>query len=138
MKNKNFRKLKYVPGNPQNAGFCTIYPTASGPALRPNFFRLASVSILHLLFQNSLLLLKVLKALLTLQVCDNIGRLCIFIMWVLQFRVMVMVFNATFNNISEIVSTCTKNLYNRMTKTTCFLQKDEKGRDRIKTHYQCS
>ena len=138
MKNKNFRKLKYVPGNPQNAGFCTIYPTASGPDLRPNFFRLASVSILHLLFQNSLLLLKVLKALLTLQVCDNIGRLCIFIMWVLQFRVMVMVFNATFNNISEIVSTCTKNLYNRMTKTTCFLQKDEKGRDRIKTHYQCS
>jgi hypothetical protein len=56
MKNKNFRKLKYVPGNPQNAGFCTIYPTASGPDLRPNFFRLASVSILHLLFQNSLLL----------------------------------------------------------------------------------
>jgi len=30
MKNKNFRKLKYVSGNPQNAGFCTIYPTASG------------------------------------------------------------------------------------------------------------
>ena len=30
MKNKNFRKLKYVPGNPQNTGFCTIYPTASG------------------------------------------------------------------------------------------------------------
>jgi hypothetical protein len=52
-----------VPGNPQNAGFCTIYPTASGPDLRPNFFRLASVSVLHLLFQNSLLLLKVLKAL---------------------------------------------------------------------------
>ena len=32
MKNKNFRKLKYVSGNPQNAGFCTIYPTASGGA----------------------------------------------------------------------------------------------------------
>jgi hypothetical protein len=30
MKNKNLRKLKYVSGNPQNAGFCTIYPTASG------------------------------------------------------------------------------------------------------------
>jgi hypothetical protein len=30
MKNTNFRKLKYVPGNPQNAGFFTIYPTASG------------------------------------------------------------------------------------------------------------
>ena len=30
MKNKNFRKLKYVSGNPQNRGFCTIYPTASG------------------------------------------------------------------------------------------------------------
>jgi hypothetical protein len=30
MKNKNFRKLKYVSENPQNAGFCTIYPTASG------------------------------------------------------------------------------------------------------------
>ena len=29
MKNKNFRKLKYLSGNPQNAGFCTIYPTAS-------------------------------------------------------------------------------------------------------------
>jgi hypothetical protein len=25
MKNKNFRKLKYVSGNPQNAGFCTIF-----------------------------------------------------------------------------------------------------------------
>jgi hypothetical protein len=33
--NKNFRKLKYVPGNPQNAGFCTIYPTASGGLGRP-------------------------------------------------------------------------------------------------------
>ena len=30
MKNKNFRKLKYVSGNPQNRRFCTIYPTASG------------------------------------------------------------------------------------------------------------
>jgi hypothetical protein len=30
MKNKNFRKLKYVPGNSQNAGFCTFYRTASG------------------------------------------------------------------------------------------------------------
>jgi hypothetical protein len=30
MKNMNFRKLKYVSENPQNAGFCTIYPTASG------------------------------------------------------------------------------------------------------------
>jgi hypothetical protein len=26
MKNKNFRKLKYVPGSPQNAGFCTESP----------------------------------------------------------------------------------------------------------------
>jgi hypothetical protein len=31
MKNKNFRKLKYVQANPENAGFCTIYRTASGP-----------------------------------------------------------------------------------------------------------
>ena len=30
MKNKNFRKLKYVPGSPQNTGFCTIYPTGFG------------------------------------------------------------------------------------------------------------
>ena len=30
MKNKNLKKIKYVSGNPQNAGFCTIYPTASG------------------------------------------------------------------------------------------------------------
>ena len=30
MKNKNFRKLQYVSRNSQNAGFCTIYPTASG------------------------------------------------------------------------------------------------------------
>jgi hypothetical protein len=30
MKNKNFRKLNYVSGNPQNTGFCTIYTTASG------------------------------------------------------------------------------------------------------------
>ena len=30
MKNKNLRKLKYVSGNPQNTGFFTIYPTASG------------------------------------------------------------------------------------------------------------
>jgi hypothetical protein len=30
MKNKNFRKLKYVPESPQNAGFCTIYSTAFG------------------------------------------------------------------------------------------------------------
>ena len=30
MKNKNFRKLKYVSGDPQNAGYCTIYPPASG------------------------------------------------------------------------------------------------------------
>jgi hypothetical protein len=26
MKNKNLKKIKYVSGNPQNAGFCTIYP----------------------------------------------------------------------------------------------------------------
>jgi hypothetical protein len=64
MKNNNFRKLKYVSGNPQNAGFCTIYPTASGglggpQTPPPKFFSLA---VLHLLFRNSLLLLKVLKA----------------------------------------------------------------------------
>jgi hypothetical protein len=29
MNNKNVRKIIYVSGNPQNAGFCTIYPTAS-------------------------------------------------------------------------------------------------------------
>jgi hypothetical protein len=68
MKNKNFRKLKYVSGNPQNAGFCTIYPTASGGLDNPqtpclNFFSFASLAVLHLLFQNSLLLLKVYKAL---------------------------------------------------------------------------
>jgi hypothetical protein len=67
MKIKNFRKLKYVPGNPQNAGFCTIYPTASGglggPDSRTKFFSPASLAVLHLLFHNSLLLLKVLKAL---------------------------------------------------------------------------
>ena len=63
MKNKNFRKLKYMQANPENAGFCTIYPTASGPDPWPIFFHLASVSTLHLLFQNSLLLSKVLKAL---------------------------------------------------------------------------
>jgi hypothetical protein len=60
MKNKNFRKLKYVSGNPQNysAGFCTIYPTASGGlgGPQPNFFSLASLAVLHLF-------LKVLKAL---------------------------------------------------------------------------
>ena len=68
MKNKNFRKLKYVSGNPQNAGFCTIYSTASqglgGPQTPGlHFFSLASLAVLHLLLQNSLLLLKVLKAL---------------------------------------------------------------------------
>ena len=67
MKNKNFRKIKYVSGNPQNAGICTIYPTASGglggPDPWPKFFSLAVLGVLHLLFQNSLLLLKVLKAL---------------------------------------------------------------------------
>ena len=58
MKNKIFRKLKYVPGNPQNAGFCIIYPTAYGGLdPRPKFVHLASLSILHLLFQNGLLLL---------------------------------------------------------------------------------
>jgi hypothetical protein len=60
MKNKNFRKLKYVSGDPQNAGFCTIYPTAWRPTdPRPKFFSLASLAVLHLLFQNSLLLLSV-------------------------------------------------------------------------------
>jgi hypothetical protein len=65
MKIKNFRKLKYVSGNPQNAGFCTIYPTASGglSGPQPKFFNLASLVVIHQLFQNSLLLLKVLKAL---------------------------------------------------------------------------
>jgi hypothetical protein len=38
MKNKNFKKLKYVSGDPQNAGFCTIYPTAfGGPDPQPKF-----------------------------------------------------------------------------------------------------
>jgi hypothetical protein len=65
MKNKNFRKLKYVSGNPQNAGFCTIYPTASGGLGGPqtpglNFSALLSLVVLHLLFQNNLLLLKAL------------------------------------------------------------------------------
>jgi hypothetical protein len=67
MKNKNFRKLKYVSGNPQNAGFCTIYTSFWGlwrpTDLRSKLFSLASLAVLHLLFQNSLLLLKVLKAL---------------------------------------------------------------------------
>jgi hypothetical protein len=68
MKNKNFKKLKFVSGNPQNAGFCTIYPTASEGILwptdrRPKFFSLAPLAVLHLLFQYILLLLKVLKAL---------------------------------------------------------------------------
>jgi hypothetical protein len=40
MKNKNFRKLKYVQANPENAGLCTIYPTASGPDPWPIFFPL--------------------------------------------------------------------------------------------------
>jgi hypothetical protein len=58
-----------MSGNPQNAGFCTIYPTASGGPWRPTdprlkFFSLATLAVLHLLFQNSLILLKVLKALL--------------------------------------------------------------------------
>ena len=35
MKNKNFRKLKYVSGNPQNAGFYTIYSTAYGGLSSP-------------------------------------------------------------------------------------------------------
>ena len=35
MKNKKFRKLKYVSVNCQNAGFCTIYPTASGGLAGP-------------------------------------------------------------------------------------------------------
>ena len=35
---------------------------------RPNFFSLASLAVLHLLFHNSLLLLKVLKALNLMQI----------------------------------------------------------------------
>ena len=61
-------RLKYVSGNPQNAGFDTICPTASGGLWRsteprPKCFSLALLTVLHLLFQYSLLLLKVLKAL---------------------------------------------------------------------------
>ena len=77
MKIKNFRKLKYVSGNSQNAGFCTIYPTASGglrgpQTPQPKFFSLASLAVLHLLFQNILLLLKVLKALDDIKIFRNI------------------------------------------------------------------
>ena len=44
-----------VKWNPQNAGFCTIYPTASGgtrwpPNSHPKFFHLASLCVLQLLF----------------------------------------------------------------------------------------
>jgi hypothetical protein len=68
MKNKNLKKIKYVSGNPQNAGFCTIYPTASGglggpqtPGLNCSASPRSPFSTYF--FQNSLLLLKVLKAL---------------------------------------------------------------------------
>ena len=49
-----------MSGNPQNTGFCNIYPTAARGLVGPqtpglNF----SASLAHLLFQNSLLLLKV-------------------------------------------------------------------------------
>jgi hypothetical protein len=47
MKNKNFRKLKYVSGNPQNAGFCTIYPTASGGLSGPQTPGLNCSASLH-------------------------------------------------------------------------------------------
>jgi hypothetical protein len=46
--NKNFRKLKYVSGNPQNAGFCTIYTSFWGlwrpTDLRSKLFSLADYS----------------------------------------------------------------------------------------------
>ena len=67
--------LKYVSGNPQNAGFCTIYPTARPPVCRPKFVCLGSLAVLHLLFQNSLLLLKVLKALIFIGICF-VGASC--------------------------------------------------------------
>jgi hypothetical protein len=43
----------------------TLQLLAALPAHRPKWFSLASLAVLHLLFQNSLLLLKVLKALMT-------------------------------------------------------------------------
>jgi hypothetical protein len=43
----------------------TLQLLAALPAHRPKRFSLASLAVLHLLFQNSLLLLKVLKALMT-------------------------------------------------------------------------
>ena len=69
MKNKNFRKLKYVRKPPE----CRILHHLPNSFwrpwrltdLRPKFFSLASLAVLHLIFQNSLLLLKVLKALMT-------------------------------------------------------------------------
>jgi hypothetical protein len=62
MKNKNFRKIKYVSGNPH------LPYNFRGPWWptdpQPKLFSLASLAVLHPLFQNSLLLLKMLKALL--------------------------------------------------------------------------
>ena len=43
----------------------TLQLLAALPAHRSKLFSLASLAVLHLLFQNSLLLLKVLKALMT-------------------------------------------------------------------------
>ena len=57
-----------MSGNSQNAGFCTIYPTASGGLGGPHNPGLHCSASLRspfypYFFQNSLLLLKVLKAL---------------------------------------------------------------------------
>jgi hypothetical protein len=52
MKNKNFRKLKYVSGNPQNAGFCTIYSTASQGLGGPQTPGLHFSASLRLLFST--------------------------------------------------------------------------------------
>jgi hypothetical protein len=68
MKNKNFRKLKYVSGKPPECRILHHLPYSfwrpwRPTDLRPKFFSLASLAVLHLLFHYSLLLLKVLKAL---------------------------------------------------------------------------
>jgi hypothetical protein len=60
MKNKNIRKLRYVSGNPQNAGFCTIYPTASG-GLGLNFSVSLRSPFSAYFFKIALLLLKALE-----------------------------------------------------------------------------
>jgi hypothetical protein len=50
----------------------TLQLLAALPAHRPKLFSLASLAVLHLLFQNILLLLKVLKALDDIKIFRNI------------------------------------------------------------------